>query len=88
MLAVSAESKRDGRGLRERLALTFPLLSDPLATTIKQYGFYDKGNQTAWPALVLIDRRGRVRWRHITDTYIKRLTTDEVLKRIGAIPKT
>ncbi|MCO4762162.1 MAG: redoxin domain-containing protein [Myxococcales bacterium] len=86
MVAICPQDTKTGRSLKERLSLTFPLLSDPHFRVIKHYGVFDQGNETAWPSLVLVDMKGRVRWRHITDNYRKRLTTAQVLQRIGAAP--
>ncbi len=85
-MAVVSDPVKTNRGLRDRLGLTFPVLADPLRKVIKAYGVYDPGNDIAWPALVLVARDGRVRWRHVTDNYRKRLTTAEVLRRVGAGP--
>ena len=49
--------------------MTFPLLSDEKLATIRAWGVEDKENGTAWPAIYVIDRGGRVAWRSVAETY-------------------
>jgi peroxiredoxin len=44
---------------RDRLGIRYPVLQDNESVVWKRYGVW------AWPTLVLVDRRGIVRYRHV-----------------------
>jgi peroxiredoxin len=44
---------------RDRLGIRYPVLQDNESAVWKRYGVW------AWPTLVLVDRRGIVRYRHV-----------------------
>ncbi|MBI2217014.1 MAG: redoxin domain-containing protein [Candidatus Rokubacteria bacterium] len=44
---------------RQRLGIPYPVLQDNDHTVWKRYGVW------AWPTLVLVDKRGVVRYRHV-----------------------
>lgn len=70
------------RKLSDSLSLSFPLLSDPSLDVIRKYGVADEENGTAWPAVFIIQRDGRVGWRSISETYKKRPLAEELLSRL------
>ncbi len=67
------------RALAERLGVTFPILSDPGAATIRAYGVYDPENEIAWPAVFIVGKTGTIEKRWLADDYKVRITTAEML---------
>lgn len=66
-------------GLRSRLSLTFPLLSDPDLKAIRAYGVEDVGNDIALPATVVIKQDGTVQWAYVGDRPSDRPLLGDVL---------
>jgi peroxiredoxin (alkyl hydroperoxide reductase subunit C) len=66
LLGISVDSTWTHRAFRERLGLTFPLLSDfePKGAVTRSYGAYLEGAGHGNRSLVLVDRDGTVRWVH------------------------
>ena len=65
-----------------KLSLTFPLVADENAATIKAFGVFDSANQIAWPAVFILDGERRVVWRELSETYKKRPSSAEILKAL------
>jgi peroxiredoxin (alkyl hydroperoxide reductase subunit C) len=66
LLGISVDSSWTHRAFREKLGLTFALLSDfePKGAVTRSYGAYLEGAGHGNRSLVLVDREGRVRWVH------------------------
>ncbi len=84
LLAVSVDTPEASAALRERLALSIELGCDPERKATRAYGVHDPGNDIAWPAVMLLDAKGRLLWRHIERQYRERLPLDEVLAKVTA----
>jgi peroxiredoxin len=67
------------RVLADKLGVTFPILSDPAATTIRAYGVYDTDNAIAWPAVFIVGKGGAIEKRWLAEDYRVRITTAEML---------
>jgi peroxiredoxin len=59
---------------RTRLGIRYPVLQDNDATLWKRYGVW------GWPTLVLIDKRGTVRYRHVGEGDYH--TTEGVIQKL------
>lgn len=76
----------------EKLAsagIEYPLLADPDLVAIDAYGVRHPGgmgHDIARPATFLIDRRGRIAWRDLTDNWRVRLRPERVLEQLAATP--
>lgn len=62
------------RELARKAGYTFPILSDPKATVIRQYDLLHQGAgiggaDIARPGEFLLDQTGTVRWRDLTEDY-------------------
>lgn len=71
-MAISADTPEEARGLCQRAGLTFPILSDHRADTIRQYdlllaGSGIDGRDISGPAEFLVDSSGTVRWRKLIE---------------------
>ena len=73
--------------MRDTEGLTFPVLLDPSASTIKAYGLYnaDSDREIPHPAAVIIDKKGLVRYVRVDEDYRERPSIEELhdaLKRL------
>ena len=80
IVAISVDPVAKSQELAKDRGLTFPLLSDPDMTVIREYGVADEGNGIAWPAEFLIDKGGRIRWRATARSVTVRPTSADVLR--------
>jgi len=79
------DSSAESRKLCQDRGYTFPLLSDPNAAVIRQYGVLhphagEKGQDIARPAEYLIDSAGTIRWTNLTDDIRVRARPEMVLQ--------
>ncbi len=82
LVAIAVDPPERARALAEGLHLTIPLLADPSRGVIRSFGVEDVENGIAWPAVFVIGHDGKVVWRAAAETYKKRPTIDEILKRL------
>ena len=66
--------------MRDTEVLTFPVLLDPSASTIKAYGLYnaDSDREIPHPAAVIIDKKGLVRYVRVDEDYRERPSIEEL----------
>ena len=91
LLAISATDWEETRKLAEDLDSPFPLLSDDGARVIRIYGLLHPGGgpggeDIAIPAHVLLDRKGRIVWRHVARKIQDRPDPAEDLRAINGLP--
>ena len=85
LAAISVDPPEINRGHGRKLRLTYDLLSDPGAATIRRYdlvhaGAGPGGADIARPAMFLLDPAGIVRWRSLTHSYAVRVRPERVLQ--------
>ncbi|MFO7476897.1 MAG: redoxin family protein, partial [Methyloceanibacter sp.] len=75
--------------LRQRLAVPFTFLSDEHGELLDALGIRHRGghegNDIAYPAQVLVDKDGTVRWTFRADSYRQRAHPDDILSAIDAM---
>lgn len=81
---MSIDPVARSQALARSLGLAFPLLSDPDMTVIRAYGVADEANGIAWPAEILIDPGGGIRWRKQAQSVGTRPPVSEVLGAFDA----
>lgn len=84
------DSPTESRKLCQRRGYTFPLLSDPSADTIREYGvLHPKGGEgdkdIARPAEFVVDASGTIRWVNLTDDLRVRARPESVLAAIDRL---
>lgn len=69
VVAISVDGVWSHRAYAEQRDLQFPLLSDfePKGEVARRYGVYRDADGFSDRALFVLDRTGRVRWRHVTE---------------------
>lgn len=90
-MAVSVDSPQESRKLCQTQGYTFPLLSDPGASTIRAYGVIherggEDGHDIARPAEFLVDQTGTIRWVNLAETLLARLRPETVLHVLDTMP--
>ena len=84
VVAISVDSVDKSKDLAKDLGLAFPLLSDPDLKVIRAYGVADESNGIAWPAEVLVDPGGAIRWRATARSVSQRPSASDVLRAFDA----
>ena len=90
VLAISVDSPAESLKLCQSRGYTFPVLSDPGAEIIKQFGVLhpkagENGRDIARPAEFLVDATGTVRWVNLTDDIRVRARPEAVLAAIDRL---
>lgn len=89
LFAVSVDPPETSERLRQRLAVPFTFVSDTDGSLldrlgIRHVGGHD-GGDIAYPAQVLVDRNGKVRWTFRADSYRQRARPEDVLAAIAKL---
>ena len=90
VVAISVDSPEESQKLCQARGYTFPLLSDPKADVIRQYGvLHPQGGENdrdiARPAEFLVDATGTVRWVNLTDDIRIRARPETVLEAVNGL---
>ena len=91
LLAISVDPPDTSRSLVRELGLSFPVLADTERRVVRQYGLLHPagapgGTDIAIPAHFLVDREGKIRWRHVAHRIEDRPDPARVLEEIAALP--
>ena len=93
VLAVCVDPIAENNRLAEKLQLEFPILSDPELKVIDAFGVRHHQAMTASgssdiarPAVFILDRKGVVRWRHLTNNWRVRVRPETILEQLDTIP--
>jgi peroxiredoxin len=91
VVAISVDSPEQSRNLCKTQGYTFPILSDPLANTIRAYGVIhehgsEDGHDIPRPAEFLVDQTGTIRWVNLAQNLLARLRPETVLHVIDGMP--
>lgn len=78
MAAISVDDPADSRALAESLGLPFPLLSDPEARVIAEYGVQMEGQVLAVPATFVVRPDRTIAWRYVGEAVPDRPAADVV----------
>jgi peroxiredoxin len=85
-VAISVDTPAQSADLARKAGYTFPILSDPKGTVIRQYDLLHEGagiggQPVARPAEFLLDKSGTVRWRNLTEDYRVRARVETMLEQ-------
>lgn len=84
-MAISVDSPKESRDLRDQSGYTFTFLSDPKAEVIRRYdllhaGAGEGGRDISRPAEFLVDSSGVVRWVNMTENYFIRARAEQIVE--------
>lgn len=89
VLAVSVDTPAESAALKERLAVPFPILSDPDHRVIDRYGVFHhdepRGRSIARPSLFVIDGAGQIRYKYVGLRPSDRPDTATLLHLLAAV---
>ena len=90
MIGLSVDSPTESKKLCQARGYTFPILSDPNADMIRQYGVLhakagEGGKDIARPAEFLVDANGTIRWVNLTDDIRVRARPEAALTAIDRL---
>ncbi len=92
ILAISVDDREHAHQVWEKVVdRKFAVLSDPGAKVIRRYGLLHadghKDSDIAIRTTLLVDERGRERWRRVSETVRDIPTVEEVVSRIDALSR-
>ena len=87
--AITVDPPETNHDHRQKLGVTFPLLSDEKREVIRRYDLLHEkggpdGTDISRPAEFLLDPSGTVRWANFTESVTARARPDQVLKAFDA----
>jgi hypothetical protein len=84
--AVVTDAPGQNAAMAEKLALPFPVLSDPDGRrAIKPFGVWDEASAMAKPAIVVLAPDGGEAYRYVGVDFVDRPSDDDVLEALGAL---
>lgn len=91
LIAVSVDPPEASEQLRKRLGVPFIFLANPDGSLLDRLGIRHvaghNGGDIAYPAQILVDRSGIVRWTFRANSYRQRAEPQEMLAAIAALEK-
>jgi len=89
VVAISTESVERAREAADYYGLEFALLSDPDLEAVGAYGLFHEdggiGGDVARPATLVVDQRGDIVWRELTDNWRVRPRVEDVLEVLRTV---
>ena len=86
VMAVSTDDLSKANLIAEGLGLPFPILYNPDASMVKDYGVYNLlRDRLATPSTFVIDKSGIIRWKFIGRGISDRPSTAEILTQLRQI---
>ena len=91
VVAISVDAPSINHDHRQKVGITFPLLSDEKAEAIRRYDLLHAkggpgGSDISRPAEFLLDSNGVVRWENFTESVTARARPEQVLDVLGPSP--
>ncbi len=82
-MAVSTDDLSKAQYIVERLGLPFPVLYNPEADVVKDYGVYNlRGDGLATASTFVIDKNGVIRWKYVAKTLNDRPSASDVIEQL------
>ena len=88
MLAISTDDLSGAEAIAERLGISFPILYNPDAEVVMNYGVFNVLGDSpglATPATFIIDRNGVIRWKYVAKRYADIPASDLVFQELRRI---
>jgi peroxiredoxin len=86
--AISVDPPVNNARMVGKLRLPFPLLSDPRGEVARAYGLWNERENVAVPAVVVVDRSGRVTYMHAGSDFADRPPDGEVFAALKSLGET
>ncbi len=83
VVAISTDKLSEAAYVVEALGLEFPILYDPEATVVTDYGVFDLlKDGLATPSTFLIDKEGNIRWKYVGKTISDRVSAQQMITKL------
>ena len=83
VLAVSTDNLTRAGYVVDRLGLEFPIMYNPQADMVKEYGVFNLLNDgLATPSTFVIDTQGKIRWKYIGVNISDRPSTRSIIRQL------
>ena len=83
--AICVDAPEQNQAMIDKLLLPFKILSDPDGDlAIKRYGFWNAQGRIAIPAVVVVGRDQRVRYRYAGRDFADRPGDDDIIRALDA----
>jgi len=84
LVAITADPE-DPPKLRQKTGATFTIVSDPDLAAIKAFDVLDAGNGIARPAIVIVDKTGRITFRYVGENAADTVAIAVVLSELDKL---
>ncbi len=85
IIAISVDGQEKSRELVDKLKIPFPVLSDTDHRAIDAYDLYNPDGKIAKPAVLVVDKKGLLRWMFLNEDYRVRALNDAVLSELSKL---
>ncbi len=68
-------------------ALDFPVYCDPKREAVKALGVYDHAHDISLPATLILDKGGKVAWKHVGTSVFDRAEEQMLIDTLKALSK-
>ena len=83
VLAVSTDDLTRAGYVVDRLGLEFPIMYNPQADMVKEYGVFNLLNdRLATPSTLVIDTQGKIRWKYIGVNIADRPSNRSIIRQL------
>ena len=83
VVGISMDDLSEAKKLIRRTGLSLPVLYDPEAKVVRQYGVYNLlGDNLATPAVFVIDKDGVIQWKYVGKGNYDRPSAAQVLDQL------
>lgn len=83
---MSTDDLSGAESIAKSLDIPFPVLYDPPANVVKQYGVFNLlGDGLATGSTFIIDKKGVIRWKYVAERYDQLPSTQDVIEQLEMI---
>ena len=83
---MSVDPPATSRVLATSKGLRFPLVSDVQLAVVRAWGLEEDQEGIAWPAIYVIAQDGRIVWRSLSEVFVERAASEQILKALDGLP--
>ena len=83
IIAISTDDLSGASYVADGLRLDFPILYDPQADVVREYGVFNLlGDRMAAPATFILDRTGKIQWQYVGKNIYDRPSNREIISQL------
>ena len=80
LAAISVDAPAAGKALAGKLGLSYPIVSDEKAASLRAFGIFDPETEIAWPSIFVVGKDGTIVKRWLADTFSERIPPEDLLR--------